>query len=459
MKSGVCLSFLALVFVLPRLNAEFVLYQLSDEGQETPVVSRIAMNDTTAGDVSEVRFRLRNTGKKNDFVKSAYVRGAGFTISGTPSLPFLVLPGLNIDFRLRFQPNGPGTFSGTLYVNDLQVFVLGRAPDVASVWVDQGGSWRMVTNLDEVDFGRILAHTTGTLRFAFRNTGGLTVRVGSVQVSPGAFTLIGSLSVPLELPPGREAVFSLQFAPLRGGIFRSTLLVDGRTVRLAGSAYEPPLPEPLLTFPSATYESGRQLPLVVRFAEPARGNGVMQLALSFVPRQGAPDDPAIQFVSNFTRQLTFDVRTGDETLLWKGNPELLFQTGTTAGVIRFTVTFGSASRSAEFVIPPSSPYVEPPLVQRTLSSVVVTLSGFDNSRSLTALSFTWYHKDGSVIGGAPLVSAVGPAFARYFSGYGGGGGFSLRAAFPVSGSPENIAGLVLEATNETGSTRTVRVGF
>ncbi|MCC6291142.1 MAG: choice-of-anchor D domain-containing protein [Bryobacterales bacterium] len=459
MKHGFCLPFLALMLSAPRLHAEFVLYQLGDDGKETPVVNRVVMSDTTAGDASEVRFRLRNTGAKNGFVNSTYVRGAGFTTSGTPSFPFLVVPGLNMDFRVRFQPNGPGTFSGTLFVNDLQVFILGRSPDVASVWVDQGGAWRMVTNQDEVDFGRVQAHGTSALRFAFRNTGGLAVRVTGAQLLPGAFVFSEPLALPVELPPGRELVFRMQFEPLRGGIFRSTLLVDGRTIKLAGSAYEPPLPEPILSFPSATYESGRQQPLLVRFSEPARGNGVMLLTLTFTPQQGAPDDAAVQFVSNFQRKLSFDVRTGDEGLRWKGNPEILFQTGTTAGVIQFTITYDSSSRSAEFVIPAAVPQLVSAQLQKTSSTVVLTLSGFDNARSLSALSFTWYHKDGSVIGGAPLVSQVGPAFARYFSGFNGGGGFTLRAAFPVSGSPENIAGLVLEATNAAGSQRTEKIVF
>ena len=111
MKHGFCLPFLALMLSAPRLHAEFVLYQLGDDGKETPVVNRVVMSDTTAGDASEVRFRLRNTGAKNGFVNSTYVRGAGFTTSGTPSFPFLVVPGW-LRIRTRwisdvFRPMAP----------------------------------------------------------------------------------------------------------------------------------------------------------------------------------------------------------------------------------------------------------------------------------------------------------------------------------------------------------------
>ena len=185
----------------------------------------------------------------------------------------------------------------------------------------------------------------------------------------------------------------------------------------------------------------------------------MKLTLVFNPIQGATDDPSIQFIGNSSRTISFPVRPGDERLTWNGDANIIFQTGTTAGVIKFTVAFDTDTRTIDFPIAAAAPHLETALLVRLNSSVSLKISGFDNARSIATLAFTWYHTDGSVIGGGPLVSQVGALFANYFKNSTIGGGFSVNASFPVSGSPLNIVGLEIEATNSAGSTRSQRIVF
>jgi hypothetical protein len=283
--------------------------------------------------------------------------------------------------------------------------------------------------------------------------------VRSILLAPGAYELPLIPALPVEIAPGGELAFEVRFAPVRAGVFRATLSIDGRAISFAASAYEPPLPEPLLSFGSGTFASGRQESLRVRFAEPARGNGEVKVTLAFTPRQGSPDDPAIQFIANSQRSLLLKVSPGDEALTWNGDPELIFQTGTTAGVLRFTVSYDNNVRTIDYSIAAAAPRLEAARIERTSSRLTVTLTGFDNARSMATLAFTWYHKDGTVIGGGPLVSQVGSIFATYFQNGAGGGTFSATATFPVSGSTENVTGLEIEAANGAGSTRASRVTF
>ena len=449
---------LAMALTAP-LSAELTLYFVEPDLKETPVGGRITVPEVAAGDYVDIRLRVRNTGTTNEWVSSFLVRGAGFFLREVPGLPFLLVPGLNMEARLRFQPTGAGSYSGTLLLNGSQVLVMGRSPDVASLWAQGSAGWQLVSNAEAVDFGRVQAYTVSTLLFAFRNTGSIPVTVRSALLAPGAFELAQMLELPLTLAPGAELAFAVKFVPTRGGVFRSTFDVDGRVVNFAGNAFEPPLPEPLLSFDSASFESGRQEALRIRFAERAQGNGLMRLTLTFTPQQGSPDDPAIQFIANSSRTIAFNVRPGDEALSWNGDPKIIFQTGTTAGTIRFAVAYDSSTRTLDYAIAAAPPKLDTARLLRSLSTISLTLTGFDNTRSISTLAFTWYHKDGSVIGGGPLVSHVGTIFGTYFRNSAGGSGFSATASFPVSGSTENVVALEIEAVNSAGSTRAARIAF
>lgn len=451
----------ALLFILllaAPLKAELTLSYLEPEDKETPVGNRITAPQTVSGEYSDVLLRVRNTGSSSETITTFYASGSGFRLLSVSALPALLPPGLNMDVRLRFQPTGSGSFSGTLFLNTATYFLSGRSPEAATLWYDRGG-WQQATNGSEIDFGRVLANSTSSLLFALRNASPFPVRVTSLLLPPGPFSLVNVPTLPYEIPAGGELRFSIEYTPIRGGVFRANLLLDQRTFVLAGNAYEPPLPELTLAFPSAVYASAKQQALQVRFATPMRGNAVIRLALGFEPLNGMPDDPAVLFLANGTRTLTLQAKAGDEALTWNGDPNLLFQTGTTAGRLRFTLTHETATRTVDFVIPPAPPALEKVAIIRTSTTLTVNLQGFDNTRTMNAVAFTWFHKDGSTIGGGPIVSVVESLVANYFRNYSNGGGWVAQFSFPVAGSPESVTALEIEAFNYAGSTKTQRVTF
>jgi len=451
----------ALLFVLllaAPVQAELSLFYLEPNDKETPVGNRITAPHTISGEYSDILLRVRNTGPATETITVFYASGSGFRLFSVAALPTPLPAGLNMDVRLRFEPTGSGSFSGTLYLNAATFFLSGRSPEAATLWYERGG-WQQATNNGEVDFGRILANTTSTLLFALRNPSPIPVRVSSLLLPPGPFSLVNAPALPYEIPASGELRFSVEYTPIRGGVFSSNLLLDQRTFVLAGNAYEPPLPEFTLAFPSAEYASARQQALQVRFATPLRGSAVIRLALTFEPLNGMPDDPAVQFLANGARSLTLQAKAGDETLTWNGDPNLLFQTGTTAGRLRFTLTHETTTRTADFVIPPAPPALEKVAITRTLTTLTVYLQGFDNTRTMNAVAFTWFHKDGSLIGGGPIVSVVEGLVANYFRNYFNGGGWVAQFSFPVAGSPENVTALEIEAFNSAGSTKAQRVTF
>ncbi|MEO8370698.1 MAG: hypothetical protein ABI806_16055, partial [Candidatus Solibacter sp.] len=83
---------------------------------------------------------------------------------------------------------------------------------------------------------------------------------------------------------------------------------------------------------------------------------------------------------------------------------------------------------------------------------------FDNTRSLGALSFTFFDAAGGVIAPGVIRADASADFARYFA-TSQAGVFLLRLAFPVTGDTSGIAACEAALTNSAGATKTARTAF
>jgi len=96
---------------------------------------------------------------------------------------------------------------------------------------------------------------------------------------------------------------------------------------------------------------------------------------------------------------------------------------------------------------------------RSATAVEIRISGFDNTRSLGPLSFTFYDAAGNPIAPGAIRTDDSPDFARYFAGSDLGGVFLLRAVFPVTGDAGVIASCEATLANSAGSAKTPRTPF
>jgi hypothetical protein len=96
---------------------------------------------------------------------------------------------------------------------------------------------------------------------------------------------------------------------------------------------------------------------------------------------------------------------------------------------------------------------------RSAGTLAVSITGFDNTRSLGALSFTFYDAVGNPIAPGAIGTDATADFAHYFAGSGLGGVFLLRAEFPVTGDPNMVASCEASLTNSAGTSKTQRTSF
>ena len=162
------------------------------------------------------------------------------------------------------------------------------------------------------------------------------------------------------------------------------------------------------------------------------------------------DDEAVRFTRALTnRTATFNVVEGTTVAL----ADLTVQTGTTAGTIVFRAEVGGWTETATIDIPPERVVVDKVSAVRKGSMLEFEITGYDNTRTVDGLTFTFYTAKGEAV--QPGVIRVNGAaeFQRYFEGATAGGVFTLKAVFPVTGGIGEITSCDVILANGSGSTQ------
>lgn len=438
------LLFLAMA-ALPA-SAELRLLWVSPSGEQN-AGQTLDIGATAAGEPLDLRFRVRNVGLAADILRTISVAGSGFTLRDYPMLPYTLAAAASVDFQVRFLPTAVGAFSASLTLNGAATILRGTGVAAPALVVEGGASGEVV------DFGRVERGSSVGRRFRLENKYPERVHVSVLSVEGGGFRGPVGLEAPAGIDPGASASFEVFFEPRSAGGFEGELRVDRRTLKLRGTGLEIPLPKPRLELEDTAPSSARQVRLAVHLSEPARISGSGELQLEF---QGAGPDPTVVFLPSGSRFAGFTVREGESLARFGDRDSIAFQTGTTAGSILFTARLGGVTHQATVTIPPAPVGVETARATRTLNGVEAYVQGFDNTRSITDIGFTFETSAGTQ---PTLRIDASKEFQKYFESSPVGGAFLLRAAFPVTGNPTQITAVEIEIRNSAGLTRIQRLGF
>jgi hypothetical protein len=115
---------------------------------------------------------------------------------------------------------------------------------------------------------------------------------------------------------------------------------------------------------------------------------------------------------------------------------------------------GAATDRQSLTIPPAVAGVTAVQGLRNSGSIEVRITGFDNTRSLGQLAFTFYDPSGAAIAPGPVRTDSSQDFAAFFQTSDAGGVFLLRAVFPVTGNVSGIASFDVALTNSAGTAKT-----
>jgi hypothetical protein len=424
---------------------------------ERPVSGSFQMDHAYVGDTSSARFRIRNTGTSPEVLRLLRVSGAGFSMTGEPVRPHTIAAGSNVEFTIHFTPPDYGGYSANLEVNSMSVMLRAGASPGLSLFRDG----ELVSRGSTIDFGRIERGSTTSVHIDVRNTTNEPVGFRWLTISGGAFAWDGGGPPYVYLEPGQTSGFSIRFQPQEAKVFAGEMVIDReRTIKLTGTAFEPPLPRPSLVLATPVVRSGEQGRVSVRLESPSRGKGKGKLTIALRPAGSVKDnDSGAQFATG-GRTVEFDI-IEKEQRVWFGTHgpnEIVFQAGTTAGTLTLTVESGGYTDETSLVVEPEPVRIDNTSVSRDGAMLAVQVAGFDNTRTVSDLHFTFYDAKGNALGG-PIKAEAAGAFARWWESSDLGGVFSLKAIFPVAGDASKVSSVEVQATNAAGTAKTGRLSF
>jgi len=434
---------LALILA-PHLCAQFELYAV-DGSVEHPVTAVYNFGSIYSGESASTHFRLRNTSNSSAAVTFLQVAGFGFTLAG-PKPPIPLASQSAADFTVTFSAPDTGSYSAALTSDGISVLLTVTVLPRLTYLVDSGGAFQPL-GPQGVDFGTALRNATVLRHFLIQNQTPLILTVPLISIPAGDFSLSGIPPSGAALQPGQSSSFDVGFTPAAAGPRTGTLVIGDRTYPLTGAGQDLPLPKPAIAIDLKQAASLQQGVVTVRFDAPAQSKGTGSITLDF--QAGAPGttDPAIVFASG-GRTASFAVSPGDTQAAFP------FQTGTTAGILTFTAQLGAATDRQSVTIPAAVAGITAVQGLRSSGSIEIRVTGFDNTRSLGPLAFTFYDPSGNAIAPGAIRTDAGKDFTAFFQASDAGGVFLLRAVFPVTGNVSGISSFDVAMTNSAGTSKT-----
>jgi len=437
--------------------AQLQLFQF-DGVNDNPVGSLFNVGSAAAGDTITTRFHVVNTGNGPQTFQTLSLSGEGFTISSAPSLPYIIAPGSKAEFDVAFSPTTTANYGAFLDVNSINVTLDGTG--VTAAVLTLAGSTTPLAAGAVIDFGSVAKGKSQSQGFTLANLGTTNITVGTIAVSGAGFSGPVGLAAPVPLAPGQTASFQVVFQPQSGQVATGTLTVDQRSFTLTGQGLNPPLPSASIVLASTLGASAQQNTVSIALASASQVSGTGTLTMAFKSNvAGISDDPAIQFLSGPLRTETVTIAPGATSATINGQPNISFQTGTTAGTITFTLTLPNATEQASLTIAPAAINIDSASAVRRTLDIDVSVEGFDNTYSASQLVFTFFDARGNAISPGAIPVDATQSFKQYFATSTTGGTFALLASFPVNGNEAQIASFDLQMTNSAGMVTTQHITF
>jgi hypothetical protein len=446
---------IVLALSLPAL-AQIQVFQF-DGVKETVAGALADIGIAAPGDTLIARFKAKNIGTGPAIFSALSISGAAFTTAPLAPLPYTIAPGSEAEFRVSFAPSATGTYSAFLMVNSISLIV--RGTSVAAAVLTVGGGVTPLSSGALVDFGSVVRGSSRSQSFTLINPSAVPVSVATLSVTGAGFSG-GAGIAPVQIAAGKAVTFQIAFNPQSPQAATGTLSIDQRSFTLTGLGLDPPLPTASIVFATQTAISAQQNSISIPLAAVSQVSATGTLSMQFhAGVTGVTDDPAIQFLSGPKRSATVTINAGDATAKFGTQNSMPFQTGTTAGTIVFTLTLPNASQQTSLIVTPTPVLFDTIHGVRRVNDLDVSITGYDNTYSVSQLAFTFYDAAGAIMQPGTIRVDAAPNFRLYYASTPAGGAFAFLATFPVTGDATQVSGVDVQMANSAGISKTNRILF
>jgi hypothetical protein len=398
------------------------------------------------------------------------ISGTGFSITSPAVPPPNIPPGSFLDIYIHFAGGPPASYSANFEIDT--AFVIFVITSVPAATLTTASPCTGLGSTNAVSFGNIVESQTEPCTFHLQNLSSQQLTVSSVAVTGTGFLLSQPPATLLNLPAGVSANFTVTFAPQSAASYSGTLTITTQGLTqiflLTGTAYNPPLPTPMLTFDTNTPQSNQQVTLILTLPTPAPVTTSGYVTLTFQPDASVSGivsgDPTIVFVGNNALAAGFSIQQGSTQATFLVPSPGVFQTGTTTGKITFTVTVTSGVQfsgdpTTSITLAPLPVQVENAAATAIAGDLNIQVWGFDNTYSAGEMSFTFLDDTGTPIGAGKVMADFGAAFLNYFTTSTDGSAFAMLVTFPITGNAAEVGSVNVQMTNSAGTTTITQLGF
>jgi large repetitive protein len=206
----------------------------------------------------------------------------------------------------------------------------------------------------------------------------------------------------------------------------------------------------------STANPGTQSTATVTFSATYPVDVTVNLTLTFAPLSGA-DDPNIQF-STGGRTATLTIKAGSTN----SSATIGVQTGTVAGTITITTQLLGAGQditpvpapTKTILISPAAPSITSVTAAVNGTGFTVTIDGFDPTRAVTQVVFTFAAAAGSTLQTTTVTVSAASLYTTWYQSSASvpfGSQFSFTIPFTVAGNVQSLTSVTVTLVNPTGT--------
>jgi hypothetical protein len=438
------------------------------------VGATVALPDTPVGSTTQVEYILANEASTDIYLSTFHLTTtAPFRLDSAPHPPWEIGAGLMQGFFLDFSPTSVGAATPSsltlnyCYASDFDstndvcptAATLVRSIAITGNGIAAPASGPWLTGISPEsnmagapDFTLFIngGGFTSTSTALWNGTPLVTTFISSVQLSAAVpaslLTVPVDVSVTVSNPPGGTANVTKAWTfHVYSSVTPSISLYDQNDAPLTSS--------------QITSNMTVRVRAKLDQAATTSLSGVLELGFQSAVSSVASDQTIALGSPGSDQQVgsiqTFTVPAGSTTALFGNADYVAMTTGTTAGTITLDLALQYALpvTPQNYVINPVPPVIVTSSKVFTANSAVLTFQGYDDTRSLSSVVFTFHTASGAVVSPGAMTVDLTQNFATYFQTNSQiGGSFVLTATFPVTGDITQINSVTTEFTNSAGTT-------